>query len=80
MIHSNDMSRYEDFKKKAIADYIDHDRFIRVRDMVLERMERRHFFDAKGVYHTSSSPAKVNDMGKYFPCGLSTSPFAGMEK
>lgn len=50
MIHSNDMSRYEDFKKKAIADYIDHDRFIRVRDMVLERMERRRFFDAKGVY------------------------------
>lgn len=44
------MSRYEDFKNKALAEYIDHDRFIRVRDMVLERMEKRRFFDARGVY------------------------------
>ena len=44
------MSRYEDFKKKASGEYIDHDRFVRVRDMVLERMEKRRFFDAKGVY------------------------------
>ncbi len=44
------MSRYDDFIKKASAEYIDHDRFIKVRDMVLERMEKRRFFDACDVY------------------------------
>lgn len=44
------MSRYEEFKKKASDWYIDHHRFTEVRDMVLDRMEKRRFFDAKGVY------------------------------
>lgn len=44
------MSRYEDFLKKAAAGYIYHDRFLEVRDSVLANMERRRFFDARGVY------------------------------
>lgn len=44
------MSRYEDFLKKASNEYIYHDRFLKVKDVVLENMEKRRFFDAKGVY------------------------------
>ena len=44
------MSRYEDFLRKASAEYIQHDRFLSVRDEVLAEMEKRRFFDAKGVF------------------------------
>ena len=44
------MSRYEDFLRKASAEYIQHDRFLSVRDEVLAEMEKRRFFDSKGVF------------------------------
>ena len=44
------MSRYEDFLKKASAEYIYHDRFLKVREAALGEMEKRRFFDAKDVY------------------------------
>lgn len=44
------MSRYDDFLKAASAEYIDHERFLQVRDIALAGMEKRRSFNADEVY------------------------------
>lgn len=44
------MSRYEDFLKVASDEYLDHRRFLQVRDVVLANMEKRRSFNAHEIY------------------------------